>query len=104
MERLMNDPEFLAEVDKVNEKLNEELAKARKRILMLADKAIDIIEDELNKPPHPMGAGKKVDTAFDLLKMANVPVKDQEKVREPLVIRLVKDEKEEIVEKKKKEE
>jgi hypothetical protein len=88
LKKLLEDQEFQMMVNEVNDKINDKVADTRKRLQLLSDKALDVIEDLLNtERPFP----GKVDVAIDVLKMAGVPVKEQARETLPVVIRIEKD-------------
>lgn len=92
LKKLFENPEFMAMVDEINSKINDKVADTRKRLQLLSDKALDVIENVLNDEKQSLA---KINIASDVLKMAGIPMKDKEVEIKPITIKLEKAGKEE---------
>ena len=91
LRKLLKDSEFLALVENINDKLDDEVARARKRLVLLSDKAINVVDEVLSLPMSPLTTKVIRDTAVDVIKQSGIGVEKSQKEVQPITINLVRD-------------
>lgn len=87
LKRMLEDQEFQMIVKEINDKIDDKLAETRKRLILMSDKALDVIQEKLD-------TGKlnkeHTDLAVDVVKMSGIG--DKQTKDASITLKIIKDE------------